>query len=153
EWNGGKRAVYITRLDKPVTPFAGTPMNEKTFKFYGNTDEIIYGSNEPGARYMYVTTDQLPVRFGTYTVYNLTIDQKYVYVKQSEETNYAAQMLIVQDGVVIGGRNDFTYEANPFTAKYQIHSKVVIFTTFYGDDAHLELLVVKNPLYHGDWRP
>lgn len=166
EWDAYMRAVYITTLEKPITPFVGTPMDENTFPVEGG-NEIIYGSDRPGAQYMYVTVDQLPVRFGQSILYSLGINEEVISVRQYVPNRSALHMGILQDGVLIAGRTAGVFKTNPFTAEYSLHNQcdialgyprvvlerinAFLFSTI--NDGKLVLLLVKNPYYQGEWRP
>ena len=164
QWDQYARAIYIITLEKPITAFVGKSMTEETLKTH--TGKTLF---EPGAQFMYVTTEQLPIKFGNTTIFNITPGLEYIAVKQSTSNRNAAQMLIIQGGISVGARTDQVHVANPFTASYDTQSltaealgvpKVDInkvdafaFRTYYGSNADMYVLIVENPLNKGGWRP
>ena len=166
EWDAYARAVYITTKTKDVAQFVGKDLVAAGLK--DNKGNLIGKSIVPGApdaQYMFVTTEQLPVKFGDSIVYSIEPDPERIMVRQSTSTRNAMQMLIIQDGIVLGSRNDKVYPANPFTASYYTKSavdealgtprieieKVNAFAFKTVKNATHLYLIVKNPLYEGDW--
>ena len=169
EWNGSQRAVYITTNEKEVTPFVGKPLLEGILTNTNgrNIDAALRTPGKPASQYMFVTPEQLPVKFGEDIIYSIDPDEDYITVKQSTSTISAVQMLIIQDGLVVGGRTDRIYEANPFMAEYSTQdatvvalggpkvdlSKVDAFVFRGIENGSTLYLIVQNPLNRGAWRP
>ena len=167
QWDQYARAVYITTFEKEVTAFVGKDLVSAGLK--DDLGNVMGKSRIPGAPdalYMFVTPDQLPVKFGDDIIFSIEPGPEKIAVKQSTSTRSAAQMLIIQDGIMVGSRNDKVYPANPFTASYYTKStvdealgtprieieKVNAFAFKSMDDTfHHVYLIVKNPLYKGDW--
>ena len=166
EWNGQARAIYITTgAAEPLPeakPFIGTPTTDNTLSFSKPADKI-----EPGSLYMYVTADQLPIKFGETTIYNIDPGDEVIAVKQARFDRYAVQMLIIQNDVVIGGRTGKTYPTNHFTALYNTRNivdealgtprveinKVNAFVFCTIKNAQQLYLIVDNPLNAAEWQP
>ena len=168
EWEGSTRIIYITTgAAEPLPeakPFVGTPMSEDTL--VDDNGNKIY---EAGSQYMYVTADQLPIKLGDTTIYSVTPGAATIAAKMSNPTNSPLQMLIIQDGIVIGGRNDGPYKTSPFTAQYDTRNRAdeslgaprvdinkvnaFVFTGIKDNPITYLYLIVDNPINPGDWQP
>jgi hypothetical protein len=165
QWDDSTRTIYITTgaEEEPAALFVGTPTTENTFKYNKPADKTPAGS-----QYMYVTADQLPIKLGDTTIYSVTPGVDTISVKQSTRTRNAVQVLIIQDGIVTGGRTGYDYQsANPFTAQYDTRNRAdealgaprvdinkVNAFVLVGYNGPTDLyLIVDNPINAGDWQP
>ncbi len=164
QWDQYARAIYITTLEKPVTAFVGTALKEGVLVRRSTGTSVF----EPGAQYMYVTYEQLPARFGNDIIFSIEPGPQTIAVKQSTSNMSSRQMLIIQDGLIIGARTGAHGKVvNPFTARYDTQNacdvalgsprvdlnKVEAFAFRTVKDAKQLFLIVRNPLYKGNWRP
>ena len=168
QWDQYARAIYIITLEKPITTFVGKSLLEVGLKddITGTNIGEPWAPGAPPAQYMYVTPEQLPVKVGDMTIFSVEPGEQYITVKESTSTRAEAQMLIIQDGLIIGSRNyRYVHSTNPFTVQYDTQSAVdramgspkvdlskvnaFMFGTIKNST---ELwLIVKNPLYKGEW--
>jgi hypothetical protein len=165
QWDDSTRTIYITtgaQEEELAAPFVGIPTGESFLR--ADTGEYA-----PIGEYMYVTADQLPVKFGDTTIYSVTPGADTIAVKMSNPTNSPLQMLIIQDGIVIGGRNDGPYKTSPFTAQYDTKNRAdeslgaprvdinkvnaFVFTGIKDKPITYLYLIVDNPINAGDWQP
>ena len=168
QWDQYARAIYITTFEKEVTAFVGKDLVSAGLK--DDLGNVMGKSRIPGAPdalYMFVTPDQLPVKFGDDIIFSIEPGPETIAVKQSSSARSAAQMLIIQDGIMVGSRTgSHGVVVNPFIAQYDTKNaldeslgtprieieKVNAFAFIGMNDDYAELyLVVKNPLYKGDW--
>ena len=165
QWDGYARAIYITTSNQAAAPFVGKPFidagikNEDGSNFFGT---LIPG--EPPAQYMYVTVDQLPVKVGDTTILDIVPGEDIISVKFFSPDCYALRLLLIQDGIIIGSRYGGQKLSPSFTQVYDTKNMVdeslgtprvditkvsaFAFDTFRGANLYI---IIKNPLYKGDW--
>ena len=167
EWDQYARAVYIITEAQNIAAFVGKDLVAAGLK--DDLGNVMGKSRIPGAPdalYMFVTPEQLPVKFGDDIIFSIEPGPEKIAVKQSTSTRSAAQMLIIQGGVMMGSRSGaHGVVVNPFVAQYDTKSmvdealgtprieieKVNAFAFVSAENRRLIYLIVKNPLYKGDW--
>ena len=164
-WNGTKRKVFITTKLSPVNEFVGLPFKSSDLPFKGGSRPL-ERSDLPSARIQYVKASELPVKLkDSRIIYNLTVDEKYVYVKQYSKDRSPIALYMVENGQL--NRNRCYYsdlqESTIFIYKYPVQSrleqatgdkpvelsKIEGFTLHTLSDGNFRMLVIENPLYQG----
>ena len=166
-WNGTKRKVFITTKLPPVNEFVGIPFKPSDLPLVdGGTQIVLIDSDKPSARIQYVKPSELPVKLkDSRIIYNLTVDEKYVYVKQYSKDRSPIALYMVENEQL--NRNRCYYsdlqESTIFTFKYPVQSrleqatgdnpvdlsKIEGFTLHTLNDGNFRMLVIENPLYLG----
>jgi hypothetical protein len=164
-WNGDKRKVFITTNLPSVHEFEGIPFKPSELPFKGGSRPL-ERSDLPSARIQYVKTSELPVKLkDSRIIYSLTVDEKYIYVKQYSKDRSPIALYMVENGQL--NRNRCYYsdlqESTIFTYKYPVQSrleqatgdkpvdlrKIMGFTLHTLSDGKFRMLVIENPLYQG----
>jgi hypothetical protein len=164
-WNGDKRKVFITTNLPSVHEFEGIPFKPSELPFKGGSRPL-ERSDLPSARIQYVKTSELPVRLSPdYIIYSLTVDQKYISIKQYCVARVPAPLYMVENEELNRNRcyTSDLQESTFFTFKYPVQSrleqatgdkpvdlsKISGFTLHALDDKGFRMLVIENPLYQG----
>jgi hypothetical protein len=164
-WNGTKRKVFITTQLPSVNEFVGLPFKPSDLPFKGGSRPL-ERSDLPSARIQYVKVSELPVKLSkNYTIYDVNVDTKYIYIKQFCDVKIPAPLYMVENGQLNRNRcytSDFQ-ESVVFTYKYPVQSrleqatgdkpvdlsKIEGFTLHTLSDGNFRMLVIENPLYQG----
>ncbi|MGI6588575.1 MAG: copper amine oxidase N-terminal domain-containing protein [Peptococcia bacterium] len=164
-WNGTKRKVFITTKLPPVNEFVGIPFKPSDLPFKGGSRPL-ERSDLPSARIQYVKPSELPVKLkDSRIIYNLTVDEKYIYIKQYSKLRLPLPLYMVEDGQLNRGRRYTSdlQESVVFTFKYPVQSRleqatgekpvnlseISGFTLHTITDEGFRMLVIENPLYLG----
>lgn len=164
-WNDRERKIFITTRLPLVNEFSGIPFKSEDLPFKRKSRPLAW-SDKPSARIQYVKPSEFPINLSeNYTIYNLTVDENYIYIKMYSKTRFPAPMYIVENGKLSGNRcyTSDSQEKTIFTYKYPVQSqleqatgdmplnlsKINGFAVYTIADEGFRMLVIENPLYHG----